>query len=113
MAGDVVLLAPVAISTQEAAVPQRLLAQFPTQINSENISKNRDFLANNREFHLRKSLSALARIPSSTSALHSDQLGLSGCLSKDFDARVENRTDASDLVRHILVRAGAKWRLLV
>src|SRR6266404_2731871 len=39
--------------------------------------------------------------------------GLSGCLSKDFDARVENRTDAPDLVRHILVREGAKWRLLV
>src|SRR6202165_6266264 len=30
----------------------------------------------------------------------------SACLSKDFDAKVENRTDASDLVRHILVRAG-------
>ncbi len=45
------------ISWQEAAVPQRLLAQFPTQINRENISKNREFLAVNREFHLRKSLS--------------------------------------------------------
>src|ERR1700694_2246867 len=27
----------------------------------------------------------------------------SACLSKDFDAKVENRTDASDLVRHIVV----------
>src|SRR5258708_21089072 len=30
-----------AVSTQEAAVPQPLLAQFPTRINRENISKNR------------------------------------------------------------------------
>src|SRR5260370_12691425 len=45
------------ISWQEAAVPQRLFAQFPTQINRENISNNREFLAVNREFYLRKSLS--------------------------------------------------------
>ena len=45
------------ISWQEAAVPQRLLAQFPTQINRENISKNREFFAVKREFYLRKSLS--------------------------------------------------------
>jgi hypothetical protein len=32
-----------AVSTQEAAVPQPLLAQFPTRINRENISMNREF----------------------------------------------------------------------
>ena len=29
---------------------QRLFAQFPTQINRENISENREFLSRNREF---------------------------------------------------------------
>jgi hypothetical protein len=42
------------ISWQEAAVPQRLLAQFPTQINRENISKNRVFTSKNREFSCAK-----------------------------------------------------------
>jgi hypothetical protein len=49
------------ISLQETAVLQRLLAQFPTQINRENISKNRDFLANNREFDLRKCIKSSVR----------------------------------------------------
>jgi hypothetical protein len=40
------------ISLHETAVLQRLFDQFPTQINRENISKNREFLAVNREFHL-------------------------------------------------------------
>lgn len=38
---------------QETTVPQRLFGQFPTQINKENISTNREFLLNNREFHTR------------------------------------------------------------
>jgi hypothetical protein len=45
------------ISLHETTVLQRLFTKFPTQINRENISKNREFLAVNREFHLRKSLS--------------------------------------------------------
>jgi hypothetical protein len=32
------------------AAPQSLFAQFPTQINRENISKNREFFAGIREF---------------------------------------------------------------
>jgi len=39
-----------ALLKPEAAVPQRLLAQFPTQINRENILKNRDFSSENRQF---------------------------------------------------------------
>jgi hypothetical protein len=35
-------------------VPQRLLAQFPMQINRENISKNRVFASKNREFSYAK-----------------------------------------------------------
>jgi hypothetical protein len=33
-------------------VPQSLLGKFPTQINRENILKNREVLSDNREFHL-------------------------------------------------------------
>ena len=35
---------------QEIALLQALLGKFPTQINRENISRNRKFLAGNREF---------------------------------------------------------------
>ena len=35
---------------QETPVPQRLIEQFPTQINRENILGNREFSARNREF---------------------------------------------------------------
>jgi hypothetical protein len=42
------------ISEQETAVPQRVLVKFPTQINRENILKNREFLAGNREFYFAK-----------------------------------------------------------
>src|SRR6266516_5067857 len=38
------------ISLHETTVLQRLFTKFPTQINRENISRNRDFLAGNREF---------------------------------------------------------------
>jgi hypothetical protein len=41
---------PRPISQQETAAPQSLFAQFPTQINRENISKNREFFAGIREF---------------------------------------------------------------
>jgi hypothetical protein len=43
------------ILLQQTAAPQSLLEQFPTQSNRENISKNREFLVVNREFHLQKS----------------------------------------------------------
>src|SRR6266576_7251833 len=36
----------------ETTVLQRLFTKFPTQINRENILKNREFLSGNREFHL-------------------------------------------------------------
>src|SRR5260370_1349277 len=66
------------------------LEQFPTQTNRENILRNRDFLAGNREFDLQnckidESCAKVAKvrkresryphslIPSLTSALHSDQ----------------------------------------
>jgi hypothetical protein len=38
-----------ALSEQEIVVPQRLLAQFPTQDNRENILNNREFSDENRE----------------------------------------------------------------
>jgi hypothetical protein len=41
-----------AVSQREAAVPQGFFKQFPMKINRENISRNREFLAGNREFHL-------------------------------------------------------------
>jgi len=44
------------IQHQETAALQRLFEQFPTQINRENISKSREFLAVNREFHLQNDL---------------------------------------------------------
>src|SRR5258708_25581104 len=40
----------IAPLTPEATVPQRLLAQFPTRTNRENILKNREFSSENREF---------------------------------------------------------------
>ncbi len=43
-----------AVSQRKVAVPQRLFEQFPTQINRENISKNREFLAVNRGFHRKR-----------------------------------------------------------
>jgi hypothetical protein len=43
------------IWSQETAVPQPFLEQFPTQINRENISTKREFSAGNREFYLQKS----------------------------------------------------------
>jgi hypothetical protein len=39
-------------SVRKPPVPQPLLGKFPTQINRENILKNREFLSGNREFHL-------------------------------------------------------------
>ena len=41
---------PRPISLQETAAPQSLLGEFPTQINRENILKNREFFAGIREF---------------------------------------------------------------
>jgi hypothetical protein len=38
-------------------VLQRLFTKFPTQINRENILKNREFLSGNREYHLAKMVS--------------------------------------------------------
>jgi hypothetical protein len=39
-------------SVRKTPVPQPLLGKFPTQINRENILKNREFLSGNREFQL-------------------------------------------------------------
>src|SRR6266853_162911 len=39
-------------SEQEAAVPQRLFEQFPTQTSREDISGNREYFTQNREFCL-------------------------------------------------------------
>jgi hypothetical protein len=50
LTGNFAILVPQErISLRETAVPQRLLVKFPTQINRENISGNREFLAGNRE----------------------------------------------------------------
>ena len=38
-----------AIYERKAPVPQPLLSKFPMKINRENISKNREFLSDNRE----------------------------------------------------------------
>ena len=52
--GNFVILGPWdLIPLQETAVLQRLVAQFPTRINRENISKNREFFAGIREFWLK------------------------------------------------------------
>jgi hypothetical protein len=40
------------ILTQETAVQQPLIKQFPTQANREIISRNRDLYPNRREFYL-------------------------------------------------------------
>ena len=44
-----------AIPKRKAPVPQPLLGKFPTKINRENFSKNREILVRNREFHLQTS----------------------------------------------------------
>jgi hypothetical protein len=46
---------PGSISQRKTAVPQRLSAQFPAQINREIFSRNREFFSKNREFHPRES----------------------------------------------------------
>ena len=38
----------------ETTVLQRLFTKFPTQINRENILKNREFLSGNRDFQLQR-----------------------------------------------------------
>src|SRR6266403_3072001 len=43
---------PKPISLHETTVLQRLFTKFPTQINRENILKNREFLSGSREFQL-------------------------------------------------------------
>jgi len=54
--GNFSILGPeTPISLRKAAALQRLLAQFPKQINRENLSKNREFSTDNREFHRPKS----------------------------------------------------------
>src|SRR5260370_2880962 len=45
------------ISVHETTVLQRLFTKFPTQVNRENILKNREFLSGNREFHLQGGVS--------------------------------------------------------
>jgi len=55
LTGNFAILGPQKpISLHETTVLQRLFTKFPTQINRENILKNREFLSGNREFHLQK-----------------------------------------------------------
>src|SRR5258707_11427995 len=52
LTGNFAILGPQKpISLHETTVLQRLFTKFPTQINRENILKNREFLSGNREFH--------------------------------------------------------------
>jgi hypothetical protein len=51
LTGNFAILGPQKpISLHETIVLQRLFSKFPTQINRENILKNREFLSGNREF---------------------------------------------------------------
>ena len=53
LTGNFAILGPQKpISLHETTVLQRLFTKFPTQINRENILKNREFLSGNREFRL-------------------------------------------------------------
>src|SRR5258705_7582290 len=53
LTGNFAILGPQKqISLHETTVLQRLFTKFPTQINRENILKNREILSGNREFHL-------------------------------------------------------------
>jgi hypothetical protein len=53
LTGNFAILGPQKpILLHETTVLQRLFTKFPTQINRENILKNREFLSSNREFHL-------------------------------------------------------------
>jgi len=55
LTGNFAILGPQKpISLHETTVLQRLFTKFPTQINRENILKNREFLSGNREFHLQR-----------------------------------------------------------
>jgi hypothetical protein len=66
---------PKPISQQETAAPQSLFAQFPTQINRENISRNREFFAGIREFSERCKRPFLARLfPRGSDAICSRRL---------------------------------------
>jgi hypothetical protein len=52
LTGNFAILGPKKpISLHETTVLQRLFTKFPTQINRENILKNREFLSCNTEFH--------------------------------------------------------------
>jgi hypothetical protein len=52
LTGNSAILRPAeSFLAQETAVPQSLIEQFPTQINREIISKNRDFRSSNREIY--------------------------------------------------------------
>src|SRR5205807_8411798 len=58
LTGNFAILGPQKpISLHETTVLQRLFTKFPTQINRENILKNREFLSGNREFHMQGALS--------------------------------------------------------
>ena len=72
--GNFAILAPSEPSLmQDTAVLQRFLAQFPKRIIREKISKNKEFLDGIREFDLQNFKFGVARVPSLTSALHSDR----------------------------------------
>jgi hypothetical protein len=58
----------------EAAELQRILAQFPTQTNRENILKNREFSSENRQFLLLRASPLEGSRPASKNA-HADDHG--------------------------------------
>jgi hypothetical protein len=60
--GNIAILGPQKpISLQETAVLQRLFTKFPTQINRENILRNRQFSSGNREFHCKARKASISR----------------------------------------------------
>ena len=68
LTGNFAILGPQKpISLHETTVLQRLFTKFPTQINRENILKNREFLSGNREFHLARCVSHFSDACSSDS----------------------------------------------
>src|SRR5260370_10288955 len=61
-----------ALLKPEAAVPQRLLTQFPTQTNRENTLKNSEFSSENRQFRKRPFLAHFSCGSSTRSVLALD-----------------------------------------
>jgi len=85
LTGNFAILGPQKpISLHETTVLQRLFTKFPTQINRENILKNREFLSGNREFHLQ---GAQASISPTACSSDSDRLIQRRVNGVDIDAQ--------------------------